>query len=88
MTTNLHEEAARTRKAIALADILDAVTSDIPDPIAWLRDAPAAVRLDAAECAGIRLPSEETWQLACSMLEGRLAVRAALTADPFEGLTP
>lgn len=82
MTQNPHEQAARQAKAIALADRLDAFDVD-PE---WARTAPAAVRLDCAEAAGVRFPSEETWELACSMLSGRLLVRASLPADPFEGL--
>lgn len=83
MTANPYAQARRTEKACALADMLDAFGVD-PD---WAENAPALVRLDTAEAAGVRLPSDETWQMAVAMLRGRLAVRASLAGtDPFEGL--
>ena len=85
---NPHKRAAQTRKALALADVLDAQDAD-PD---------AVERMDrqgwfaAAELANVAsLPSEEVRQMVVSMLRGRRAERARLEAaggDPFEGIAP
>lgn len=85
MTANPYEDAARERKADALASVLDAFGMD-PD---GLVDAPTLVRLDAAEAAGVNTPSEATWQLAVRKLRGRQDMREMLAiGDPFEGLAP
>lgn len=80
---NPYESEARTRKAVAIADMLDAfgLTPEQASALA------VGERLDVATAAGVKVPSEPTWEQAVGTLRQRLAVRAALPADPFAGLT-
>lgn len=81
---NEHLIAARRAKAHKLVDALDAAGATL-DQVLHLD---TAGRIDAAKAAGVIAPSHETWALVVAHFEGREAVRAALHADPFEGLAP
>lgn len=88
---NGHEAHARLRKAITLADHLDAYGLSADQA----RDLTAGRRVDVATSAGVRFPSDETWAVVVETLKRRevqraragSAILAALPADPFEGLT-
>lgn len=77
---NAHEAEARLRKAMAIADALDAAgITDVDSLAPEVRDVAVAV-------AGVRPPSEATWAEVRTLLRKRAALRAALPADPFDGL--
>ncbi len=81
---NIHEEAARERKALALVDQLDALGVD-SEEAEWLdADGWAAV----ARLAGVKPPSLSTVDWAVHLLRRREEARQrmAAIADPFEGL--
>lgn len=83
---NPHADAARTRKACALADMLDAFDCDPDDAETF----DMRTRLDVAEAAGVRTPSDESWSMAVRMLRGRIDMRALVAksgGDPFVGLS-
>lgn len=73
--TNGYEQAARERKAGLLADMLDAFKVTAEDA----RDLPVIARLDVATAAGVRIPSQETWDRACDLLEQRADFRARVS---------
>lgn len=78
---NGHEVAARERKAVALADVLDVF--EVPADVA--RDLPHSARMDAAAVAGVKLPSQDTWDRVCELLADRDATRHALRAAVLKG---
>jgi hypothetical protein len=87
---NPHEGNARLRKALRLADHLDAYRITA----AKAASLTAGQRLDVATSAGVKLPSDATWALVVEALERRElhraraenAILAAVPADPFQGL--
>lgn len=82
---NPYENAARERKAFALADALDAMRHSVD---AAERMAPEE-REVVARAIGVKPPSEETWTRACQLLESRYSLRFRVQSDdPFKGLTP
>jgi hypothetical protein len=82
---NPYEEAARERKAQALADALDAM-GILPADASMLSPSERAL---TARVAGVHLPSPATWALACAKLAARYELRARLgvgVQDPFDGI--
>lgn len=80
--SNPWETEARQRKAIAIADMLDAfsISSD------QAADLTAGERLDVATAAGVNTPSAATWDTTVAMLRAREECRV-LVDDPFAGLS-
>lgn len=81
-TRNPWEDAARERKAAAIAAVLDGmgVTPDQAEVIE------PGLRVRIAQQAGVKPPSEQTWELVVKVLGGIAAIRAALPSDPFDGI--
>ncbi len=81
---NIHEEAARERKALPLVDQLDALGVD-SEEAEWLDSGGWAT---VARLAGVKPPSLTTVDWAVHLLRRREETRQKLAAmsDPFEGL--
>lgn len=81
------EAAARTRKVVALVDVIRHLMSDVhPDAVSRaLRDASPELRAELADLAGVRVPSDTTWRMVCDVYR-TLAPAHSDTADPFAGV--
>lgn len=81
---NPYEDAARIKKAHALADTVQAAGGTAQAAA----DLPHEDRLTAAAVAGVNPPSDATWELVVDLLRKReqAAERLADLGDEFEGL--
>lgn len=74
--SNPYQRAARLAKATKLADFLEAGGITAEDAC---RATPETLRL-AAEGAGVKLPSQETWQEVINLLQARQIARERIKA--------
>lgn len=78
-TSTIYEQAARTRKALALVTVLREGGVDA----SWqLSD---RVKAAAVAVAGVRTPSAATWAMVAEMIDHRPRP-LVIPDDPFEGL--
>lgn len=79
---NPYADAARTRKAHAIAETLDAAGADADEA----QRLSTEERILTAQIAGMKPASAETWDQAVGILRARLETRARYAGDPFEGI--
>lgn len=79
-TTSIHESAARTRKALALVQVLREGGVDA----SWqLSD---RVKAAAVSVSGVNPPSAATWAMVATMIDSPPRLTLPQREDPFAGL--